>query len=140
MLWRYARPVRHKSLTCKRTELHVTIQRIAPNGRRLSGAVVHNGVVYVAGQTAVDRTKDVSGQTAEVLAKIDDLLTKAGSDRSRILYTQIWLKNVGKDFAAMNAVWESWIPADALPARATVEAKLAAEDLVVEIAVQAAVK
>ncbi len=118
----------------------MTIQRISPSGRRLSGAVVYNGVVYVAGQTAVDRTKDVSGQTAEVLARIDDLLTKAGSDRTRILYAQIWLKNVGKDFAAMNAVWENWIPADALPARATVEARLAAEDIVVEIAVQAAAK
>jgi enamine deaminase RidA (YjgF/YER057c/UK114 family) len=117
----------------------VTIQRYDLNGKRLSQVLVHNGVAYVAGQTATDRTKDVSVQTAEVLAKIDGLLAKAGSDKSRILFAQVWLKNVVKDFAALNSVWEDWIPSDALPARATVEANLAAENILVEIAVQAAV-
>jgi enamine deaminase RidA (YjgF/YER057c/UK114 family) len=117
----------------------VTIQRYDLNGKRLAQAVVHNGIAYVAGQTATDRTKDVYGQTAEVLAKIDGLLAKAGSDKSRILFAQVWLKHVVKDFAALNSVWEDWIPSDALPARATVESNLAADNIVVEIAVQAAV-
>jgi enamine deaminase RidA (YjgF/YER057c/UK114 family) len=118
----------------------VAIQRYDLNGKRLSQVLVHNGVAYVAGQTATDRTKDVSAQTAEVLAKIDALLAKAGSDKSRILFAQVWLKNVVKDFAALNSVWEDWIPSDALPARATVEANLAADNILVEIAVQAAVR
>jgi enamine deaminase RidA (YjgF/YER057c/UK114 family) len=117
----------------------MTIQRFESSGKRLSGVVVYNGVAYVAGQTAVDRTKDASGQTAEVLARIDAMLAKAGSDKTKILVTQIWLKNIGRDFAAMNAVWEGWIPGNALPARATVEANLAADNILVEIAVQAAV-
>jgi enamine deaminase RidA (YjgF/YER057c/UK114 family) len=117
----------------------VTIQRYDLNGKRLAQAVVHNGIAYVAGQTATDRTKDVYGQAAEVLAKIDGLLAKAGSDKSRILFAQVWLKHVVKDFAALNSIWEDWIPSDALPARATVEANLAAGNILVEIAVQAAV-
>jgi enamine deaminase RidA (YjgF/YER057c/UK114 family) len=76
----------------------VTIQRYDLNGKRLSQVLVHNGVAYVAGQTATDRTKDVSAQTAEVLAKIDGLLAKAGSDKSRILFAQVWLKHVVKGF------------------------------------------
>jgi len=67
------------------------------------------------------------------------LLAIAGTDKSKILFAQVWLKHVVKDFAAMNAVWEKWIPAEALPARATVEANLAAENILVEIALQAAI-
>jgi enamine deaminase RidA (YjgF/YER057c/UK114 family) len=128
-----------KTADLSKMESLVTIQRYDLNGKRLSQVLVHSGIAYVAGQTAIDRTKDVSGQTAEVLAKIDGLLLKAGSDKSRILFAQIWLKNAVKDFAALNSVWEDWIPSDALPARATVEANLAADNILVEIAVQAAV-
>ncbi|MNC61503.1 Endoribonuclease L-PSP [compost metagenome] len=67
------------------------------------------------------------------------MLAIAGTDKSKILFAQIWLKHVVQDFAAMNAVWEHWIPAEALPARATVEANLAAESILVEIALQAAI-
>ena len=65
---------------------------------------------------------------------------KAGTDKSKILFAQVWLKHVAADFAAMNTVWEDWVPEDALPARATVEANLAAENILVEIAVRAAVE
>ncbi|MDA9497619.1 RidA family protein [Bradyrhizobium sp. CCBAU 11357] len=117
----------------------MNIQRFDANGKRLSHVLVYNGIAYITGQTAVDRKKDVVGQTTEVLNRIDNLLAKAGSDKSRILFAQIWLKNVVKDFGALNGVWEEWIPSNALPARATVEANLAAEDILVEIALQAAV-
>jgi enamine deaminase RidA (YjgF/YER057c/UK114 family) len=117
----------------------MSIQRFEPNGKRLSHVLVHNGIAYVTGQVAADRTQDVAGQTEQVLRRIDELLAIAGTNKSQILYAQVWLKHVASDFAAMNAVWESWIPADALPARATVEANLAAENILVEIAVQAAV-
>lgn len=116
------------------------IQRFEPNGKRLSHVLVHNGIAYVTGQVPADRDQDVAGQTVQVLARIDELLAKAGTDKSKILFAQIWLKHAVADFAAMNKVWEDWIPADALPARATVEANLAAENILVEIAVQAAVE
>jgi enamine deaminase RidA (YjgF/YER057c/UK114 family) len=117
----------------------MSIQRFEPNGKRLSHVLVHNGIAYVTGQVAADREQDVAGQTAQVLARIDELLAKAGSDKSKILFAQVWLKHAVADFAAMNQVWDDWVPEDALPARATVEANLAAENILVEIAVQAAV-
>lgn len=116
----------------------MTIKRYQPNGKRLSHAVEYNGIVYVTGQVASDRTQDVHGQTQQVLARIDELLAEAGSDKSRILFAQVWLKHAVKDFAQMNEAWDAWVPGDALPARATVESSLAAENILVEIAVQAA--
>lgn len=118
----------------------MTITRLQPNPGLLSHALVHNGIVYITGQVPADRTQDVAGQTSQVLARIDVLLAEAGSDKSHILFAQIWLKHAVQDFAAMNAVWREWIPQDALPARATVEANMAADNILVEIALQAAVK
>ncbi|MFN4155797.1 MAG: RidA family protein [Paracoccaceae bacterium] len=91
-------------------------------------------IAYLTGQTATDRTQDVQGQTREVLAKIDRLLAIAGTDRTKILFAQVWLKHCVKDFADMNTVWDD---PEHLPARATVEANLAHESILVEIAVQA---
>jgi len=108
-------------------------------GARLSDAVIHNGVVYLAGQLAEDTTQDAQGQTAQVLATIDQLLAQAGSDKTRILSAQIFLPDMS-DFAAMNRAWEAWVPAGKTPARATVEAKLAAPQFKVEIMLTAAVK
>nr|WP_278116108.1 RidA family protein [Mesorhizobium sp. WSM4875]WIE94638.1 RidA family protein [Mesorhizobium sp. WSM4875] len=116
----------------------MAIDRYEPNGKRLSHVLKHNGIVYMTGQVPVDRKQDITGQTKQLLARIDHLLALAGTDKSRILFAQIWLKNISRDFAAMNAAWEDWIPENALPARATVEANLAAEEILVEIALQAA--
>jgi len=107
-------------------------------GARLSDAVIHNGIVYVAGQLAEDTTQDAEGQTAQVLATIDALLAQAGSDKTRILSVQIFLPDMA-DFAAMNRAWEAWVPAGQTPARATIEAKLAAPQFKVEIMLMAAV-
>jgi len=109
----------------------MTIQRLHA-GKRLSHAVVHNGIVYLAGQVPDDGAGDITAQTESVLAKIDQLLRESGSDRSRILSAQIFLPDM-KDFAAMNAVWEKWVPQGQAPARATVEAKLANPAYKVEI-------
>ena len=109
----------------------MTIQRLHV-GKRLSHAVVHNGVVYLAGQVPDDGAGDITAQAESVLAKIDQLLRESGSDRSRILSAQIFLPDM-KDFAAMNAVWEKWVPEGQAPARATVEAKLANPAYKVEI-------
>jgi enamine deaminase RidA (YjgF/YER057c/UK114 family) len=106
-------------------------------GPRMSGAVVNGNTVYLAGLTADDRSKDVKGQTAEILAKIDGLLKQAGTDKSRVLSANIWLTDIGT-WSQMNEVWDKWVSPGNTPARATVEAKLAAPGLNVEIMVQAA--
>lgn len=105
---------------------------------RLSRVVVHNGIVYLAGITSAVRDGDISVQTKSVLDTIDARLASVGSGKEKILSAQIWLKNIDRDFAGLNAVWEAWVPADAVPTRATCEAKLAAPELLVEIIVIAA--
>jgi enamine deaminase RidA (YjgF/YER057c/UK114 family) len=107
-------------------------------GKRMSQAVVHNGTVYLAGQVADDPTQDTAGQTRQVLAAIDRLLAAAGSDKTRLLMAQIFLADMA-DFAAMNAVWDAWVAPGDTPARATVQAALAAPKWRVEIVVTAAV-
>ncbi len=93
---------------------------------RMSQAVSANGFVFLAGQVATDpSTSDVEAQTRQVLAEIDRLLALAGSSKQKILTATIYLADVAS-FADMNRAWEAWVPADAKPARATVEAKLVA--------------
>ncbi len=105
---------------------------------RMSQIVRYGGMVFVCGQTAIGANiPDIEGQTTEVLARIDRLLTEAGSDRSHILSAMVHLKAIC-DFAAMNRIWESWIPPGLAPARTTVEARLASPDLLVEVTVVAA--
>jgi enamine deaminase RidA (YjgF/YER057c/UK114 family) len=115
----------------------MTIQRFERLGDRLSHGLVHNGIVYLTGQVAGDVTQDTAGQTLQVLERIDMLLAKGGSDRSKILFAQIFLKDLN-EFAQMNRVWEEWINQDALPARATFGGILG-DGVRVEIIVQAAV-
>ena len=115
----------------------MTIQRFN-TGKRLSEAVVHGGTVYLAGLVPDDGSKDIGGQTAEVLAKIERALKQAGSDKSKLISAQIFLPSMA-DFAGMNAVWEKWIAPGQAPARATVEAKLANPAYKVEIMCIAAV-
>ena len=105
---------------------------------RLSRVVVHKDIVYLAGITSAVRDGDISVQTQSVLDTIDTRLASVGSSKEKILSAQIWLKNIDRDFAGLNAVWEAWVPAGAVPTRATCEAKLAAPELLVEIIVVAA--
>jgi enamine deaminase RidA (YjgF/YER057c/UK114 family) len=107
-------------------------------GLRMSQAVVHGNTIYLAGQVAEDPSADVVGQTRQILASIDRLLAAAGSDKTRILSATIYLADIGT-FAQMNSAWDAWVPAGHTPARATVEARLAAPHYKVEIQVIAAV-
>jgi len=102
-----------------------------------SSAVEYGGLVFVAGQTARDLSKDVRGQTEEVLKTIDQLLTKAGSSKSNMLSANVWLSDI-RNREQMNVAWQSWVDPAQLPSRATVEAKLADARMLVEIAVIAA--
>ncbi len=116
----------------------MSIQRIKP-GPRMSGAVVHNGIAYLAGQVAQNAAgKSVAEQTKDILGIIDGLLAEAGTDKSKLITTNIWLADIAT-FAEMNAAWDEWVAPGNTPARATVEAKLAAPQFTVEIMVTAAI-
>ena len=106
-------------------------------GARLSEMTVHNGVCYLAGQVPADAAQDMAGQTTQVLAAVDALLARAGSDKSKLLMCQIFITDLA-DFPAMNAVLEAWLPAGHAPARATVVARLDKPEWRVEIVVTAA--
>ena len=115
----------------------MTIQR-HETGPCMSKAVVHGDTVYLAGIVADDpKGKSVGEQTKSVLAQIDGLLAKAGTDKSKLLSANIWITDMA-NFAEMNAVWDGWVSPGNTPARATVEAGLAAPDYKVEIMVTAA--
>lgn len=104
---------------------------------RLSKIVLHGDLVYLCGQTAsrsAYANADITAQIHEVLSRVDALLAEAGSDRKRILSTTIYLRHMD-DFAAMNAVWESWVVPGTAPARTTVEARLASPNILVEMTV-----
>jgi enamine deaminase RidA (YjgF/YER057c/UK114 family) len=107
-------------------------------GTRLSEMAVHNGVAYLAGQVPADGSQDITGQTQQVLAAIDALLARAGTDKRKLLRVEIFLKDLA-DFAGMNAVWEAWLPAGHAPPRATVKAELAKPEWRVEMVVTAAI-
>jgi enamine deaminase RidA (YjgF/YER057c/UK114 family) len=108
-------------------------------GKTLSEVAIHNGTVYLAGQIAEDLTQDIAGQTREVLGHIDRLLAEADSDKTRILMCQIFISDL-KNFAGMNEVWNEWVAEGNSPPRATVEAKLAKPEWLVEMVVTAAQK
>jgi enamine deaminase RidA (YjgF/YER057c/UK114 family) len=107
-------------------------------GRRMSQAVIHNGMVYLAGQVAQNAAgKSVGEQTTDIVQIIDDLLEQAGTDKTRLLAAQIWLADIAT-FDEMNEVWDAWVAPGNPPARACVEAKLARPQFTVEIMVTAA--
>ena len=112
-----------------------TITRFG-TGPRMSEAVSYNGIIWLAGQVGAPGTS-VAEQTKACLAEVDRILAAAGTDKTRILSTQIWMADMA-DFAEMNAVWDAWVPQGHTPARATGEAKLATPDYLVEVIVTAA--
>ena len=106
-------------------------------GSRMSGAVVHGDTVYLAGHVSKEPSGSVRGQTKAILERIDARLAEAGTDRSKLLSASIWLADIAT-FEEMNAVWDAWVDPENPPARATVEARLASPEYLVEIAVIAA--
>lgn len=104
---------------------------------RLSRAVIHNGVVYLAGTTADNRGASSKGQTEEILAKIDDLLKLSGSSKSRLLSAVVYVADM-RVKPGMDEAWMKWVDPKNPPARATVETRLGTPDTLVEIMVTAA--
>ena len=108
------------------------------SGPRMSQVVVHGDTVYLAGVVARNASgKSMTEQTKDVLASIDGYLAQAGTDKSKLLSANIWITDMAK-FNEMNTVWDAWVSPGNTPARATVEAKLAAPGYHVEIMVVAA--
>ncbi len=114
------------------------IERIE-TAQRMSRIVKHNGTVYLCGQVGADANTGITEQTQTMLDKVDLLLEQAGSDREHILSATIYIRDM-KDFAAMNAVWDAWVPEGYAPARACVEARMARPELLVEVSIVAAEK
>jgi enamine deaminase RidA (YjgF/YER057c/UK114 family) len=127
MLWRI------EVMLCKKVrKSFMTITRIGA-GPRMSKAVIHGNVVYLAGQVAdAAKGKSVGEQTKDILQQIDAILAEAGTDKTKILSANIWLADIST-FAEMNAEWDAWVVPGSTPARATVESKLAAPAYTVEI-------
>ncbi len=103
---------------------------------RYSEAAIFNGVVYLAGQVPNDATQDIQGQTAQVLAMIDDLLAQSGSSKNHLLSVTIYLQDMS-DYAGMNTVWDAWLNQGFAPPRACVQAALANPQWKVEMVVVA---
>lgn len=113
----------------------MTIERHGTT-RRYSDTVVHGGTIYLV-EVPQTLTADITGQTREMLSSVEKLLAQAGSDKSRMLQATIYLRDMA-DYAAMNAVWDDWVPEGTAPVRACVEARLANPDMRVEIVIVAA--
>jgi len=106
---------------------------------RASKIVIHNDVIYLAGQVAEDAEADIQEQTRSTLARVDAALAEAGSDREHLLSAVVYLRDIDNHFALMNEVWNAWVPNGHAPARACVEAHMERPALLVEISVVAAV-
>lgn len=113
------------------------IHRFDQSARR-SRALLHAGVAYFAGQVADDTTLDIEAQTRQALNKLDQMLEEVGTERSRLLSVQIWLKSID-DFESMNSVWDAWVVPEYRPTRCCCgNVALADPGLLVEIIAVAA--
>lgn len=112
------------------------IEKTTGPGPIMSRCVIKGDTVYVAGLTASDRSADITGQTQQILDKIDGYLAQAGTDKSKLLQANLWITDMS-NFAAMNAVWNAWVDPENPPVRACVRADLAVPELLVEIMVTA---
>ena len=115
----------------------MSVQRLRIESR-YSEIVIHNGTVYLAGQLADDLSGDIAQQTRETLDNIDRMLAEAGSDKRKILSVTIYLKDLDRDYAGLNQVWDAWVAEGAAQARACVEAKMYKPEVLVEMMVVAA--
>lgn len=113
--------------------------RYIDSNQRMSQAVVHGNTVYLAGQVAADASAGMRGQTEQILQGIDQILAKAGTDKSHLLSATIWVTDMA-EFAEMNAAWDAWVVDGRPPVRACVESGLAKPEWKVEIMVIAALQ
>ena len=104
------------------------INRIQPQKWNSRGAV-HENLVFLSGIVADDKTLPIKEQTKQVLDKIDTFLAEAGTDKTRILTSTVYMADLSqKD--DMNEVWMAWLDKADLPARAAVGVELTPNTLV----------
>jgi enamine deaminase RidA (YjgF/YER057c/UK114 family) len=105
----------------------------------INQVTVHGGIVYVSGVTAHPRRLgDIKQQTTEVLARIDELLAKAGTSKANLLAAQVWLTDMTL-FSAHNEAWNAWVDPKNAPVRACLlSPRLWWPGMLVEIMVTAA--
>ena len=113
----------------------ITITRFEP-GPRMSQAVAHGDRIYLAGMVGTEGA-DITEQAKTALAEVDRVLAAMGSGKSSVLKVVVWLADMA-DFAAMNAVYDTWIDPENPPARACGESRLATPGYTFEIIVVAA--
>ncbi len=123
--------------TARNRRIRMSIERHAPQGKLYCLGVAHGGVVTTAGLVADDLTQGPKGQAEQILKKIDAVLAHFGTDKSKLLTAQLWVSDI-RTRGEVNEAWTAWVDANALPVRATVEAKLAVPEMLVEIQVSAA--
>lgn len=105
--------------------------------QRVSKVVIHNDTVYLSGQVALDVSEDVAGQSKSVLANVDNYLSEAGTDKSKILSALIHLKD-RNDAGTFNEIWNAWLPQGCAPARTCVQAQMLRDVVLVEVSIVAA--
>jgi enamine deaminase RidA (YjgF/YER057c/UK114 family) len=110
-----------------------------PPGPRMSRCIVRGDMVYICGITRPDSANEIKGQTKAVLEGIQKYLDMAGTDKSKLLTAQFWLKDM-KDFNDMNSVWNSWVDPENPPVRACIKAEMTRPETLIEIMVTAALK
>lgn len=111
------------------------LERFDVNARR-ARMVKYNGVVYLGGQFS-DKGGDIAAQTEETLAKIDELLARAGTDKSRLIQAEVWITDM-KDFKEMDRVYKEWVAPGNPPTRCCCAVELGDPEMKVEIMVSAA--
>ena len=106
--------------------------------KRYSDSTSYGGVVHlVEVPTIEDGT--IESQAESLFSSLDQAMTRAGTDKSRLLMVQVYLTDLEADYEGFNSVWEDWLPPGCAPARACVEvSRLARKGWKVELVVTAA--
>lgn len=83
---------------------------------RLCDMAAYRDLVLVSGQVPSTLNADIRVQAAEALRKLDTMLVRAGSDRSRLLTTTVYLTEM-QYYGGFNEVWDAWVDPANPPAR-----------------------
>lgn len=114
------------------------MSNIIRRGARGSRYVIHEKTIYMGGQTASDLSAGIAGQVREALGKVDQMLSDAGSDRTKVLFAMLWLRDM-TDFKAMNVEWDQWIDQGNPPVRCCGALDMADPRMLFEVVITAAI-